>query len=124
MRLVFYGADACPAVRESSVAAPISKAALLVPYRTLARLALPKSQAGGRAKFGTAELPQQQMVDCKDIAETLLDCLCATECMKGGKGAKECMKLTDECRVYRNTYFECKRSQLDMRTRIRGMKQH
>ena len=43
--------------------------------------------------------------------------------MKGGKGAKECMKLTDECRVYRNTYFECKRSQLDMRTRIRGMKQ-
>ena len=116
MRLVFYGADACPAVRESSVAAPISKAALLVPYRTLARLALPK--------FGTAELPQQQMVDCKDIAETLLDCLRQTECMKGGKGAKECMKLTDECRVYRNTYFECKRSQLDMRTRIRGMKQH
>ena len=36
---------------------------------------------------------------------------------------QECMKLTDECRVYRNTYFECKRSQLDMRTRIRGMKQ-
>ena len=34
------------------------------------------------------------------------------------------MQLTDDCRVYRNTYFECKRSQLDMRTRIRGMKQH
>ena len=59
------------------------------------------------------------MVDCKDIAETLLDCLRQTECMKGGKGAKECMKLTDECRVYRNTYFECKRSQLDMRMRRR-----
>ena len=71
-----------------------------------------------------AALQQEPMVDCKDIAETLLDCLRATECMKGGKGAKECMKLTDECRVYRNTYFECKRSQLDMRTRIRGMKQH
>ena len=89
---------------------------LLVPYRTLARCSL--------GKFGASELQQQQMVDCKDIAETLLDCLRATECMKGGKGAKECMKLTDECRVYRNTYFECKRSQLDMRTRIRGMKQH
>jgi len=64
------------------------------------------------------------MVDCKDIAETLLDCLRQTECMKSGNGAKECMNLTDDCRVYRNTYFECKRSQLDMRTRIRGMKQH
>ena len=74
--------------------------------------------------FGTAELQQQPMVDCKDIAETLLDCLRQTECMKSGKGAKECMQLTDDCRVYRNTYFECKRSQLDMRTRIRGMKQH
>ena len=101
---------------ESSVAAPISKADLLVPYMPLACLL--------SGKFGPAELQQQQMVDCKDIAETLLDCLRATECMKGGKGAKECMKLTDECRVYRNTYFECKRSQLDMRTRIRGMKQH
>jgi hypothetical protein len=39
-----------------------------------------------------------------------------------GKGAKECMKEGDDCRVFRNTYFECKRSQLDMRTRIRGMK--
>jgi hypothetical protein len=32
------------------------------------------------------------------------------------------MKEGDDCRVFRNTYFECKRSQLDMRTRIRGMK--
>lgn len=64
------------------------------------------------------------MVDCKDIAQTLLDCLKQTECMKAGGSAKECMG-TDEapdCQVYRNTYFECKRSQLDMRTRIRGSK--
>ena len=88
----------------------------LVPYRTLARCSL--------GQIGTAGLQQQPMVDCKDIAETLLDCLRQTECMKSGKGAKECMQLTDDCRVYRNTYFECKRSQLDMRTRIRGMKQH
>ena len=59
-------------------------------------------------------------MDCKDIAETLLDCLRATECMKSGKGAKECMKLTDECRVYRNTYFECKRSQLSTCARASG----
>ena len=89
---------------------------LLVPYMPLASLL--------SHTFGTAELQQQPMVDCKDIAETLLDCLRQTECMKSGKGAKECMQLTDDCRVYRNTYFECKRSQLDMRTRIRGMKQH
>ncbi len=89
--------------------------AYLVPYTTLARCSLGKE---------AAELQQQPMVDCKDIAETLLDCLRQTECMKQGKGAKECMNLTDDCRVYRNTYFECKRSQLDMRTRIRGMKQH
>jgi len=64
------------------------------------------------------------MVDCKDIAQTLLDCLRETECMRSGKPAKECMAAEDspDCQVYRNTYFECKRSQLDMRTRIRGMK--
>jgi len=66
------------------------------------------------------------MVDCKDIAQTLLDCLKQTECMKSGGSAKECMAAADapDCQVYRNTYFECKRSQLDMRTRIRGSKSH
>ena len=86
------------------------------------------------------------MVDCKDIAQTLLDCLKQTECMKSGGSAKECMAAADapDCQVYRNTrtagagprgrraspepvarrYFECKRSQLDMRTSIRGSKSH
>jgi len=64
------------------------------------------------------------MVDCKDIAETLLDCLRQTECMKSGGRARDCMDAAaaPDCQVFRNTYFECKRSQLDMRTRIRGNK--
>ena len=35
------------------------------------------------------------MVDCKDIAQTLLDCLKQTECMKSGGSAKECMAAAD-----------------------------
>ena len=45
------------------------------------------------------------MVDCKDIAQTLLDCLRETECMRGGRPAKECVGPEDapECQVFRNT---------------------
>lgn len=64
--------------------------------------------------------------DCRDIAESLLECLRKTACMKQGGAAKECMSAADapECQVLRNTYFECKRGQLDMRNRIRGIKHH
>ena len=62
---------------------------------------------------------------CKDIAESLRDCLLKTECMKRpGTTMKDCLdeEQSPQCQVLRNTYFECKRSQLDMRTRIRGQK--
>ena len=60
--------------------------------------------------------------DCREIAQTLLDCLRETACMKSGKSSKECLGAEDapDCQVYRTTYFECKRGQLDMRTRIQG----
>ena len=111
-----YGAAACPVAENPASQRRFRRLPiLLVPLQTASSLLW---------QIWDPELQQKPMVDCKDIAETLLDCLRQTECMKGGKGAKECMQLTDDCRVYRNTYFECKRSQLDMRTRIRGMKQH
>lgn len=74
--------------------------------------------------------------NCKDIAQTLMDCLKKTECMKQpGATVKQCLTADNspECQVrqvvvirslaskaYRQTYFECKRSQIDMRMRIRG----
>ena len=35
------------------------------------------------------------MVDCKDIAETLLDCLRQTECMKSGGRAARRLSVFD-----------------------------
>ncbi|CAM9972443.1 unnamed protein product [Choristocarpus tenellus] len=60
--------------------------------------------------------------DCKEHARALLACMQKTSCMKDGGRLKECMKTEDrhECTVEHQSYFECKRGQLDMRTRIRG----
>ena len=44
-------------------------------------------------------------------------CVCAQKT----KDAKSCMQ-EEECEKFRNTYFLCKRSQIDMRARIRGNK--
>ncbi|GAB9464451.1 Cytochrome c oxidase assembly protein [Globisporangium polare] len=63
---------------------------------------------------------------CRDMAEALRDCMVLEECMSDGtRTLKQCLKLKEyshECRGYRQAYFECKRGQLDMRTRIRGPK--
>jgi hypothetical protein len=40
---------------------------------------------------------------------------------------EECMKdpiESDPCTAVRNAYFNCKHSQLNMRTRIRGVRQY
>lgn len=51
-----------------------------------------------------------------------------TECvMKKKKSLEECMKNTidsDPCLAVRNAYYNCKHSQLNMRTRIRGVRQY
>ncbi|KAJ1462487.1 cytochrome c oxidase assembly protein PET191 [Pelagophyceae sp. CCMP2097] len=66
--------------------------------------------------------------DCKDLAASLMACIKESECMKKhGMSARDCTQqegAIPECQVYRNSYFECKRGQLDMRTRIRGQKVH
>ncbi|RLN44563.1 hypothetical protein BBJ28_00012500 [Nothophytophthora sp. Chile5] len=66
---------------------------------------------------------------CRDMAEALRDCMVQQECMSDGKRTlKQCLHdraYSHECKVgleYRLAYFECKRGQLDMRTRIRGPK--
>ncbi|KAG5190637.1 cytochrome c oxidase assembly protein PET191 [Tribonema minus] len=60
--------------------------------------------------------------DCKEHARALLACMQESKCMQGGGKLRECLK-TDEvhqCELQRRSYFECRRGQLDMRTRIRG----
>ena len=62
---------------------------------------------------------------CREIAESLVDCMAKTQCMKNGGEMRQCMRKisdegTGECSDMRNAYFTCKRSSLDMRSRIRG----
>ncbi|XP_017778331.1 PREDICTED: cytochrome c oxidase assembly factor 5 [Nicrophorus vespilloides] len=55
-------------------------------------------------------------------------CLLQSDCCRlQKKTPRECLNVTDgsvptECQVLRNTFFECKRSMLDNRTRFRGRK--
>lgn len=65
---------------------------------------------------------------CKGLAEELVKCVSESECIKiQKKGYKECIgehppNVAAECVGLRETYFRCKRGQVDMRTRIRGNK--
>ncbi len=62
---------------------------------------------------------------CKEATLQLLLCLRETDCMKEGGSVKECLqkeraKNSNVCQMQVNAFYLCKRSQLDMRTRIRG----
>jgi hypothetical protein len=80
---------------------------------------------------------------CTETALALIACMQQGKCMQSGGKVQECIQSEDlhQCQVctkapiyrgtclalihgprqvQRNAYFECKRSQLDMRTRIRG----
>lgn len=63
---------------------------------------------------------------CSEAALSLLTCLEESECVvKSKKPMAECLKdpiESDECRAQRNAYTMCKHSQLNMRTRIRGVR--
>ncbi|KAG8057442.1 hypothetical protein GUJ93_ZPchr0002g24427 [Zizania palustris] len=65
---------------------------------------------------------------CKGLAMELVKCLSETDCVKVQKRPhKECAgekvpNITSECVGLRETYFNCKRGQVDMRARIRGNK--
>jgi len=66
---------------------------------------------------------------CKEIAQSLVDCMNKSECVKAGGNLKACLKAHEDadgrptggdCPDLRAAYFTCKRSSLDMRSRIRG----
>ncbi len=67
---------------------------------------------------------------CKGVMEDLAKCIAESSCMEqamakdsSAKDAaiKACM-AADECAALRYTYAECKRSQVNMRSRIQGNK--
>ncbi|KAM7480240.1 hypothetical protein LguiA_028453 [Lonicera macranthoides] len=65
---------------------------------------------------------------CKGLAMELVKCLNESNCVKVEKRSyRECAKekspaISSECVGLRETYFNCKRGQVDMRARIRGNK--
>jgi len=59
---------------------------------------------------------------CQDAADTLKRCLRDSQCVKGGRSMKDCVKEVDECKLYRNAYVLCKQDQFNMRSRIHGVK--
>ena len=50
---------------------------------------------------------------CKEIAETLIDCIKKSDCVKAGGNIKDCLsEMKDngnDCQEFRNAYFTCKR---------------
>ena len=69
-----------------------------------------------------------QAKQCNEAALSLLVCMEKTDCVvKEKKSIEECMKDpvdSDPCVGVRNAYFNCKHSQLNMRARIRGVRQY
>ncbi|XP_008812861.3 cytochrome c oxidase assembly factor 5 [Phoenix dactylifera] len=65
---------------------------------------------------------------CKGLAMELVKCLSESDCVKVEKRPyRECAgekvpSIPSECVGLRETYFNCKRGQVDMRARIRGNK--
>ncbi|KAF8014756.1 hypothetical protein BT93_H0530 [Corymbia citriodora subsp. variegata] len=65
---------------------------------------------------------------CKGLAMELVKCLSESDCVKLEKRSyRECAgekspSISSECVGLRETYFNCKRGQVDMRARIRGNK--
>ncbi|XP_078401312.1 cytochrome c oxidase assembly factor 5 [Cetorhinus maximus] len=59
---------------------------------------------------------------CVGVKEDLRTCLLGHDCvLKEGKTPKQCLK-EGHCKALQHTFFECKRSMLDNRTRFRGRK--
>ncbi|XP_055599272.1 cytochrome c oxidase assembly factor 5 [Uranotaenia lowii] len=73
----------------------------------------------------------QELADktaCARVRADLKMCLLKSDCCAKDKNLpRDCLYKTDgtvpdECHALRNTFFECKRSLLDNRTRFRGRK--
>ncbi|CAN6198573.1 unnamed protein product, partial [Urochloa humidicola] len=106
-----------PASAASSGGAAVS------PTCSLPTFPLPQAAA----VFG-GERGEEMAKSCKGLAMELVKCLSESECVKVQKRPyKECAgekvpNITSECVGLRETYFNCKRGQVDMRARIRGNK--
>ena len=63
---------------------------------------------------------------CHFLKEQLMYCVKRSECFQQGNSIRTCLKtgegVDNACRVMQNSYFECRRSLLDMRQRFRGRK--
>ncbi|XP_065059364.1 cytochrome c oxidase assembly factor 5-like [Rhopilema esculentum] len=65
---------------------------------------------------------------CDGLRKEFIDCITQSDCFqKEGKKIRECLHpeatgVSDECRQIQYTFFECKRSLVDMRMRFRGRK--
>ncbi|KAL7569955.1 hypothetical protein ACA910_008611 [Epithemia clementina (nom. ined.)] len=63
---------------------------------------------------------------CSEAALSLLTCIEECDCVKkDGKAMIDCLKSpsdSEECQAQKNAYYMCKHSQLNMRTRIRGVR--
>ena len=84
----------------------------------------------GSVSYSRPQSPSQQRLydearkSCHDAAQQLALCMQATPCVAGGRDIMECLRAKEigDCERYRTAYYLCRRSQLDMRTRIRGKK--
>nr|XP_033804902.1 cytochrome c oxidase assembly factor 5 [Geotrypetes seraphini] len=65
---------------------------------------------------------EEEQNACAGVKEDLKMCLLETDCvLKEGKSPKQCLR-EGHCKALQVTFFECKRSVLDTRSRFRGNK--
>ena len=81
------------------------------------------SSSSGATNANSAD-PASAKRSCHDAAQQLALCMADTPCVAAGKGIMDCMRAKElgDCERYRTAYYLCRRSQLDMRTRIKGRK--
>ncbi|CAF3441676.1 unnamed protein product [Rotaria socialis] len=79
--------------------------------------------------YNLEEQQKKPQAACELLRYDLKMCLLASDCCKLGHTPKECISndklrefVPDECRRLAYTFFECKRSTIDMRARFRGRK--
>ncbi|KAI5125276.1 cytochrome c oxidase assembly factor 5 [Manis pentadactyla] len=59
---------------------------------------------------------------CAGVKEDLGACLLQSDCvLQEGKSPRQCLK-EGNCKALKYSFFECKRSMLDTRSRFRGRK--
>ena len=62
---------------------------------------------------------------CSRVKAELVKCLARQECVRGGATVRECIAqnmVDDECMAIYNRFIRCRRGQLDMRTRLSGVR--